>query len=210
MCISLPNDKLEKLRWYTWHKFHEHRKQFSVIEGAEFLGFLEQISSFFSWFKQVFFNIRESYNMALRISNINFNLTEEYTQAVLQAESYEGAERIHLLKFIAKQRARALFNSSINQQINITNDFRNDINLISALASDSKFWSTTIPHIIPRCPTFTAFCDSYNYGAGGFSYELGFVWHMFWADKHTASPQVPFIDEPSEAHINYASTSLSL
>ena len=40
------------------------------------------------------------------------------------------------------------------------------------------FWETPIAHLIPRTPTATAFGDSCLEGAGGYSIELGFWWHI--------------------------------
>ncbi len=39
-------------------------------------------------------------------------------------------------------------------------------------------WETSIAHVIPRTPTATAFGDSCLKGAGGYSIELGFWWHI--------------------------------
>ena len=42
----------------------------------------------------------------------------------------------------------------------------------------SILWETPIDHVIPRLPTATAFGDSCLEGAGGYSTELGFWWHI--------------------------------
>jgi hypothetical protein len=39
-------------------------------------------------------------------------------------------------------------------------------------------WETPITHLIPRTLTATAFGDSCLEGAGGYSIELGFWWHI--------------------------------
>ena len=39
-------------------------------------------------------------------------------------------------------------------------------------------WETPIAHIIPQLPTVTDFGDSCLEGAGGYSIELGFWWHI--------------------------------
>ena len=39
-------------------------------------------------------------------------------------------------------------------------------------------WETPIAHVIPQLPTTTAFGDSCLEGAGGYSIELGFWWHI--------------------------------
>jgi hypothetical protein len=39
-------------------------------------------------------------------------------------------------------------------------------------------WESPIALIIPRMPTFTTFGDSCLKGAGGYSFSLGFWWHL--------------------------------
>ncbi len=39
-------------------------------------------------------------------------------------------------------------------------------------------WESPIAHVIPRMPTFTTFGDSCLEGAGGYSFSLGFWWHL--------------------------------
>jgi len=88
--------------------------------------------------------------------------------------------------------------------VRITTAFRQDLNLILALASDITLWTTPIPHIIPRTPDYTAFCDSCSYGAGGYCPELGFMWHFFWPKpviNQCGDVDVPF-QETSNTHIN--------
>ena len=44
-------------------------------------------------------------------------------------------------------------------------------------------WKTPIAHVIPRTPTALLFGDSCLEGAGGYSIELGFWWHIDFPDE---------------------------
>jgi hypothetical protein len=44
-------------------------------------------------------------------------------------------------------------------------------------------WESPIAHIIPRMPTFITFGDSCLEGAGGYTFSLGFWWHLPFAEE---------------------------
>ena len=204
LTVGLPVDKHFKIQ-HQMKAFHLQRKCCSILEGATLLGLLEHIGTYLPWFRHVYGNIRASFNDALRKSNINIERSETYINCLNAITHLEGSELAYHLKHLARMKAKAIYKSGGHKDdIRITFDFRQDLNLILALSSDIHLWTTPIPHIIPRTPDYTAFCDSCSYGAGGYSPELGFMWHIFWPKKVTAKcidVALPF-REDSSTHIN--------
>ena len=204
LTVGLPVDKHLKIQ-HQMEAFHLRRKCCSILEGATLLGLLEHIGTYLPWFRHVYGNIRASFNDALRKSNINIERSDAYINCLNAITHLEGSDLVHHLKHLARMKAKAIYKAGGNKDaIRITFDFRQDLNLILALSSDIHLWTTPIPHIIPRTPDYTAFCDSCSYGAGGYSPELGFMWHIFWPKKVTAKcidVALPSMDE-SNTHIN--------
>ena len=150
---------------------------------AAFLGLMEHIGYNLPWFRHVYVSIRESFNMTIIKANHGITESEEYIAAVQQAARYDSEDRRHYLQFIEKQKANQIYNNKQNHKIWLTDNFRDDVALIAALCEDQDLWTTPIPHIIPRDHDYTAYCDSCEYGAGGYSLELGFMWHVEWPNK---------------------------
>jgi hypothetical protein len=184
MTISLPQTKIQKLA-HLLKPFHDNRHRMSLIEGAELLGNLDHIGGVIPWFRHIYVGIRESFNSILHNANINVHNSAEYIDAVKAIDQYHGDERLNYLRFVAKQKYKILYHSGeANKKLNISIPFRNDINLISTLATDEELWITPIPHLIPREHPFTAHCDSCQQGAGGYSESLGFLWYIQWPKKN--------------------------
>jgi len=171
LTVGLPVDKHLKIQ-HQMEAFHLRRKCCSILEGATLLGLLEHIGTYLPWFRHVYGNIRASFNDALRKSNINIERSDAYINCLNAITHLEGSDLVHHLKHLARMKAKAIYKAGGNKDaIRITFDFRQDLNLILALSSDIHLWTTPIPHIIPKTPDYTAFCDSCSYGAGGYSPE---------------------------------------
>jgi len=200
MCICIPEAKLAILADIISKRFHPHRNSITILEGAELLGNLDHLGSVIPWFRHVYSNIRASFNTCIRAVNKQIEQSEDYITALSQLDSYSGFELKNYLRFIARWKARTIYHhEGSSPTIFLTKDFKNDINLIRTLVEDRDLWITPIPHIIPRVHPYTAYCDSCMYGAGGFSTELGFFWHIYWP-QHA----LPLDDQSSNrtTHIN--------
>jgi hypothetical protein len=70
-------------------------------------------------------------------------------------------------------------------QYNINSTMRSEIEFFREyLQPDSKIvWETKIALLIPRTPSATVFGDSSLEGAGGYSVDMGFWWHIQFPDK---------------------------
>jgi len=181
MCVSIPQAKLDKLASLINKHFHTRRESISILEGAELLGNLDHLGHILPWFRHVYYSIRASYNMGLRSLNRHIEESDAYIQAIRNVEMYDGLELKNYLRFIAKWKARALYQDHEKiPTVFLNKDFKNDLHLIRALLEDGDLWVTPIPHIIPRVHPFIAHCDSCMFGAGGYSEQLGFYWHLHW------------------------------
>ena len=76
----------------------------------------------------------------------------------------KSAKMIHHAKF------KFRLNRSMRQEIEF---FREQLRPESDI-----LWETPIAHLIPRTPSATSFGDSSLEGAGGYSVDLGFWWHI--------------------------------
>jgi len=184
LCLSLPSDKRQALVDLL-KKFHSKRLEVPILECAELLGHLAHISTIFTWSTNLYLNIRESFNSTLRQLYLSTADSALLSNAIRHCEQLEGLERTNQLRHVAKLRAKAIYSRHLNRTIYLSKDFHRDVDLISTLANDHDFWVQPIPHIIPRAHTYTAFCDSCMYGAGGYCPDLNFFWHLAWPSSNS-------------------------
>ena len=71
---------------------------------------------------------------------------------------------VHHAKF------KFIINKSMRQEIEFFQD--------KLCPNSGIVWKTPIAHVIPRSPTASSLGDSCLEGAGGYSIELGFWWHI--------------------------------
>ena len=55
--------------------------------------------------------------------------------------------------------------------------------LIQIIINKNIHWETPIAHLIPRTPDYQAWGDSSLDAAGGYSFGLGFYWHLSWPES---------------------------
>ena len=58
-------------------------------------------------------------------------------------------------------------------------------------------WLTTIAHMIPRIPSFSACGDACPYGGGGFSINMKFWWHLEWSEEIKGNTKLCLPDNKS-------------
>jgi hypothetical protein len=82
------------------------------------------------------------------------------------------------ISFALKKAARMIHHSRYKFTINLS--MRQEIEFFrdKLQPGSNIIWETPIAHVIPRTPSATAFGDSCLEGAGGYSIELGFWWHI--------------------------------
>jgi hypothetical protein len=180
MCISIPPSKLTSLDKLINETFHQHRKQIKVLEGATLLGNLDHLASHIPWFRHTYLSIRSSFNAAISHLHRAAEESDTYISLLGQCERLSGTQLIHHQRFLSKWMASQVYYTNRDVRINLTIPLQNDLALLRTLTSNRSLWITPIPHIIPRTPSFIAYCDSCLTGAGGYSPDLNFFWTIQW------------------------------
>jgi hypothetical protein len=179
MCICIPQSKLAILEQLISTTLHQHRKQITVLEGATLLGNMDHIASYIPWFRHTYLTMRSSFNTAISHLKRAVEQSDDYIHLLGQSDGLSGTNLSHHQRFTAKWLASHVY-SNRDEKLNLTLPLQNDLGLLRTLTSDQSLWITPIPHIIPRTPTFVAFCDSCLKGSGGYSPDLKFFWHLQW------------------------------
>jgi len=155
--------------------FHEDRANILVREGAAFLGLLQHIAQHIPWCRHTFVAIQRSFINAVHVAQVSTNNMKKFINAFKLLEELPTTENRAYHEFIAKQKSHCIFKSGHHNS-----DFRDDIRLITQLTTEHQYRVTPIAHVIPRVHDFTAYCESCEYGAGGYSSDLGFICHIEW------------------------------
>ena len=66
MMVSLPQDKLDKIKALLNQRWHAKRRSFKLLEGAQLLGLLEHAASVNPWGRFLLAGIRHSVNYAIK------------------------------------------------------------------------------------------------------------------------------------------------
>jgi len=200
MCICIPKSKLDALQALMTSKFHEHRKQITVLEGATLLGNLDHLASNIPWFRHTYLSIRLVFNNAISHLYRAVEDSDHYIRLLGQSDTMSGNHLTHHHRFLSKWLASQVY-SNKHEKINLNVPFQNDLALLRSLTSRQSLWVTPIPHIIPRTPTFVAYCDSCLTGAGGYSPNLHFCWSWPWPN-HTSQDSTLDALLGDQTHIN--------
>jgi len=188
MFISVPEDKIIKLQTLL-QPYHTHRERFNIIKGAELLGNLDHIGSILPWFRHLYINIRHTFNHCIRDKLHKLKSNDKYKQLLSEIDSSQSDDgKSALLQQLTKLQTDYIYsNTHPSEDAYLSPNFKQDIALIKALSIDPSLWKTPIPHIVHRVHPFTAYCDSCSFGAGGYSPELGFMWHIYWPTHNNAN-----------------------
>ncbi len=87
------------------------------------------------------------------------------------------------ISFALKKAARMIHHSRYKFTINLS--MRQEIEFFrdKLQPGSNIIWETPIAHVIPRTSSATAFGYSCLEGAGGYSIELGFWWHIYFPEE---------------------------
>jgi hypothetical protein len=198
MTVGIPTDKLNKLQALI-AKFPAHRENFSILAGAELLGNLDHLGSILPWFRQVYINIRRTFNNAIRHKLQHLRQSPEYINLRNLIDSSDtDTAKTASHKLIQLQAKYIYATTKKGDEARLSPTFKDDLALIRAFTAYPNLWVTPIPHIVDRIHSFTAFCDSSSYGAGGYIPELGLMWHIHWPTRNNNDDLL----EDDETHIN--------
>jgi hypothetical protein len=183
---------------------HSNRKQLTITESLEFLGSFEFAARYTPWLRHLFSNIRAAVNAQLSRLSKHAHRNQAYVEMLSQVDTikdpYVGK---HYLMFHQRQFSREVFQST--DRISLSLEMLRDVALLLEATSHPRCWQTT-----PRVPDFTAYGDSCLEGAGGYSPESKFWWHLTWRsdirERHGHPPGTIGTDTLTINTLEYATT----
>lgn len=183
MTVSLPEAYISEVLVLLNTTWHPGRRSFTVQEAQTLTGKLGHIAEGAHWVFHLLTHLYASIALALA-----------HNKSFLQQSSREFRDIVHSLRtgrftcpsneqarhisFAMKRAAQLVhharctyfINPSMRQEIEFFRDkLRRDSGVV---------WGTPIAHIIPRAPSFVSYGDSCLHGAGGYSLDLRFWWHL--------------------------------
>jgi hypothetical protein len=186
---------------------HSDRKQLNITESLELLGSFEFAARYTPWLRHLFSNIRAAVNAQLSRLSKNAYQGPAYSSLLAQVDTITDPDvRKHYLTFHQRQFAREVFQST--DRISLSREMLRDVALLLEATKHPPCWQTPLAHIVPRVPDFTAYGDSCLEGAGGYSLELKFWWHLNWQSdirsRHSPAPGTIGDDTPTINTLEYA------
>jgi len=181
MEISITTDcrsKVFKLLASTWH---DQRKSFTLVEGAQLLGTLINACQVCQWGQFLFVSLYRHINDLLHRNHERLLNTEDF-QSLLQSrpDSFDCMQTAARFKFFNSKVARDIWRSKTKTFID--QDLRDDIRFLRRIISTPEVykWASPIVYLIPREHTYLITGNACLTGAGGFSIHLNFVWVEPW------------------------------
>ncbi len=183
MTVAIPAAYVTEVRDIINATWHKNRCTFTVQEAQTLTGKLGHLAEGANW---VFHLLTHLYaSIAFALAQNRCLLTEssrEFRGVVesLRTGSFpcSSKDQARHISFALKKAAKMVHHAKYKFRINTT--MRQEIEFFRAtLLPDSGItWETPIAHLIPRTPSASSFGDSSLQGAGGYSIELGFWWHI--------------------------------
>ena len=185
MMVSIPRHYLDEVLVILNETWHPCRKQFTAQEAQTLTGKLAHLAQAAPW---VFHLLTHMYASVAHALRSNKALLAEDSKKfkdlldLLRSEPRNPSDRHRIVNFALKMLAKMTHHSST--KYNITKTMRYEIEFFreELPASSGTRWETPIAHIVKRSPSFTCYGDSCLDGAGGYSVELGFWWHIKFPD----------------------------
>ena len=165
----------------TWHA---KRQQFFAGDASKLVGKLARLAKGAPW---VYFLISHLYGSIAFALGKNKEYLEAHSKefqhlVALQKSGtrFAGAKTSHdkIVRFAIKQAARSVHHS--RRKYDIVPTMRAEIEFFRRMLQPNTglSWETPIAHLIKRVPSATAFGDACLDGAGGYSIDLCFWWHL--------------------------------
>ena len=167
----------------TWHP---GRKQFTAQEAQALTGKLAHLAQAAPWVFHLLTHMYASIAHALRSNKALLANTSEQFRTLLnllRSESGNPSDIHRVVNFALKMLAKMTHHASA--KYNITKTMRYEIEFFRDELQESSEtkWETPIGHLVKRSPSFVCYGDSCLDGAGGYSVDLGFVWHIKFPEK---------------------------
>ena len=176
-CLNLLNS--------TWHS---SRRRFKVKEAQQMVGKLARLADGANWVHHLLSHVYTSIAAALAENVVLLAESSQEFKDVIRtirtgAFTVASKDQAKHVTFALKRAARMTHGAKY--QYNINSTMRSEIEFFREyLQPDSKIlWETPIALLIPRSPSAIVFGDSSLEGAGGYSVDMGFWWHIKFPDK---------------------------
>ena len=181
MMVSIPRHYLDEVLDILNETWHPGRKQFTVQEAQILTGKVAHLAQAAPWVFHLLTHMYNSIAYALRSNKVLLAENSEKFRDLLdllRRESSNPSDIHRSVPFVLKMLAKMTHHAST--KYNITKTMRYEIEFFreELPASSGTRWETPIAHIVKRSPSFVCYGDSCLDGAGGFSVDLGFWWHI--------------------------------
>lgn len=181
MMVSIPRHYIDEVLVILNETWHPGRKQFTAHEAQILTGKLAHLAQAAPWVFHLLTHMYASIAHALKNNKVILSENSDKFKALIQLLRHESKNPndIHrTVTFALKMLAKMTHN--VTTKYNITKSFRYEIEFFREELPDSSEtrWETPIAHMVKRSPSFVCYGDSCLDGAGGYSVDLGFWWHI--------------------------------
>ena len=183
LTVAIPTKYVTDVRDIINATWHTSRCTFTVQEAHTLTGKLGHLSEGAPWVFHLLTHLYASIAFALaQNKRLLLESSREFRDVVqsLRTGSYlcSAKDQAKYISFALKKSAKMIHHAKF--KFRITSSMRQEIEFFrEQLRPESEIlWETPIAHIILRTPSASSFGDSSLEGAGGYSIELGFWWHI--------------------------------
>ena len=170
--------KIIKLLATTWH---DKRRSFTLLQGAQLLGTLIHACQVCHWGQFLFISLYRHINDLLHRNHLRLLNTPAFHE-ILQTrpQVFDNRQAAARFNFFNSQVARDIWRSHTVTYID--KSLRDELRFLrQVLTNPSVYtWSSPLVYLIPREPDYSIFGDACLTGAGGFSVALNFYWVEPW------------------------------
>ena len=186
MMVSIPRHYIDEVLVILNETWHLGRKQFTAQEAQALTGKLAHLAQAAPWVFHLLTHMYASIAHALKSNKEILSERSTKFRALIQSLQNESSNPndIHrtvtfALKTLAKMTHHAATKYNITKTMRLEIEFFRDE---LPVRSETR-WETPIAHIVKRSPSFVCYGDSCLDGAGGYSVDLGFWWHIKFPDE---------------------------
>jgi hypothetical protein len=183
LTVGIPSSYVTEVRDIINATWHTDRRTFVVSEAQQLTGKLGHLAEGVPWVHHLLSHMYASIAYALAENKrLLTESSQEFRDIIKSIKSgsfhCSATDQNRHISFALKKAARMVHHAGYKFVINET--MRQEIEFFrdKLQPASTILWETPIAHVIPRTPTATAFGDSCLKGAGGYSIELGFWWHI--------------------------------
>jgi hypothetical protein len=183
MLVFYPDEKRKSFLSYLKSHWGRHRRSYTILNGAEFLGRAIDMCRLIPAGIFLFVELHHELHRSLRANHARLrqtdpvfqNLVAEYHASTMRADSKPCRRwfRSKMAKELWQSKARTFISSDLRSAI----DF-----FIQILSTPARYrLAAPIAHLILTARTYPGWGDACPIGGGGFSLLLKYWWSLEWA-----------------------------